>query len=301
MQTTFWQMARKPRWIGVLFAALFVSAVFSLLGQWQIERAVEGAQRDTRDTETPMVLADLEVPGQPMTSEAGGRMVTATGEWASDRFVVLEGRQHEGAEGFWVVGSLVSVDGNPDVSLAVALGWAPTLAEAEAVAAMLAENPPSGEMLGRYMPSEHPIAVDVEAQERDAMSVAMLINLWPDFEGLIYPGYVITEDTPAGLTAIVSVPPLTDVQLNWLNVFYAIEWIVFALFAFYLWYRLVKDAIVREREAAEEGDDDWDDDWDDDPDGDGPLGDDETEAPVVANALSAQSAAGSTSNPGSVR
>jgi hypothetical protein len=43
---------------------------------------------------------------------------------------------------------------------------------------------------------------------------------------------------------------VSDVSLNWLNVFYAIEWVVFAGFALYLWFRLVKDAWEREAEEA---------------------------------------------------
>ena len=46
--------------------------------------------------------------------------------------------------------------------------------------------------------------------------------------------------------------PVVDTQLNWLNIFYAIEWVAFMLFAFYLWYRLVKDALEREVEAIED-------------------------------------------------
>ena len=34
----------------------------------------------------------------------------------------------------------------------------------------------------------------------------------------------------------------------WLNIFYALEWIVFAGFAVYFWWRLVRDALERERE-----------------------------------------------------
>jgi hypothetical protein len=44
---------------------------------------------------------------------------------------------------------------------------------------------------------------------------------------------------------------VNDVSLNWLNVFYAIEWALFAGFAIYLWYRLVKDAFEREEEDKE--------------------------------------------------
>ncbi len=36
--------------------------------------------------------------------------------------------------------------------------------------------------------------------------------------------------------------------LNLLNVFYAVEWVLFAGFAIYLWYRLVRDAVERAEE-----------------------------------------------------
>jgi surfeit locus 1 family protein len=43
------------------------------------------------------------------------------------------------------------------------------------------------------------------------------------------------------------------VQLNLLNVFYAIEWVIFGGFAIYLWYRLVRDAVERDDEEATAG------------------------------------------------
>ena len=41
----FIEVARRPRWIGALLAALAVAGVFAALGQWQIDRAVQ-AYRD---------------------------------------------------------------------------------------------------------------------------------------------------------------------------------------------------------------------------------------------------------------
>ena len=38
--------------------------------------------------------------------------------------------------------------------------------------------------------------------------------------------------------------------MNLLNLFYALEWLIFAGFAFYLWYRLVMDEVEKEVEAA---------------------------------------------------
>ncbi|MEY2899928.1 MAG: hypothetical protein RL247_94, partial [Actinomycetota bacterium] len=58
------------------------------------------------------------------------------------------------------------------------------------------------------------------------------------------------EEAPEGLLAIGTEPPPTEAELNWLNLFYAAEWVVFGFFAVYLWYRLVKDEWEREAEAA---------------------------------------------------
>jgi hypothetical protein len=43
-------------------------------------------------------------------------------------------------------------------------------------------------------------------------------------------------------------------QVNWLNLFYSVEWVVFAGFALFIWWRLVKDDYRRDLE--EELDDD---------------------------------------------
>jgi hypothetical protein len=41
-----------------------------------------------------------------------------------------------------------------------------------------------------------------------------------------------------------------EIEFNLLNVFYALEWAIFAGFAIYLWYRLVRDVVEREAEPA---------------------------------------------------
>jgi hypothetical protein len=41
-----------------------------------------------------------------------------------------------------------------------------------------------------------------------------------------------------------------EIEINWLTAFYALEWAFFALAAFYVWWRLVQDARVREVEHA---------------------------------------------------
>jgi hypothetical protein len=68
----------------------------------------------------------------------------------------------------------------------------------------------------------------------------------------MYDGYIILAETVSPLTVISAPPPVPQAVLNWLNIFYAIEWIAFAVFALYFWFRLVKDAVERETEAAGE-------------------------------------------------
>ena len=46
-------------------------------------------------------------------------------------------------------------------------------------------------------------------------------------------------------------PPKAPETLNLLNLFYAIEWVVFAGFAIYFWVRLCRDAWEKEHELKE--------------------------------------------------
>jgi hypothetical protein len=81
------------------------------------------------------------------------------------------------------------------------------------------------------------------------LAVPELVNTWTTPPDGAYGGYVILDEAPAGLETIDAPPPSTEVSLNLLNVFYAIEWVIFAGFAIFLWYRLVKDDL--EEETAE--------------------------------------------------
>ncbi len=68
----------------------------------------------------------------------------------------------------------------------------------------------------------------------------------------VYRPYLASVAAPDGLSDIDSPAPEEKSSLNWLNIFYAAEWVIFAGFAFYLWYRLARDAWERELEELEE-------------------------------------------------
>jgi surfeit locus 1 family protein len=234
-----WRIARRPKWIAALVLALAVAGVFAALGQWQLERSIEAATVIERDTETPVPLESVAEPQSVMTSDASGRTVSVDGIWVEGDEVVVTGRSSDGQPGDWVIRHLVTSDG---ASLAVVVGFV----EPGASLAPL----PGGEasLIGRYVPSESPQQSDFESGERRAIAVAELINLWSEVD-TVYSGYLTAVDAPPGLTPIAAPPPEVDVELNLLNLFYAIEWVIFGGFAVYLWWRLVRDEYENELEA----------------------------------------------------
>ncbi|MFT4229512.1 MAG: SURF1 family protein, partial [Microbacterium sp.] len=145
-------------------------------------------------------------------------------------------------------------------SLAVAVGWAATREEADAAASALsalARDDPDAPvaLTGRLISDEGPAVPPrgADPQEQTRMSPAALLSRWHDIDGLaVYRSYLTSAEPFGGLDAIFSPPPDDGSGVNWLNLFYAAEWAVFAGFAFYLWYRLGKDAWEREVEELED-------------------------------------------------
>lgn len=250
---TLREVMLRGRWIGVLVACLVVAGVFAFLGQWQLERAIDTDPPPPGITEDVRPLADVVAPGQYLPEPYVGQRVEIAGAWVADDFLVVSSRFNDDAEGYWVTGQL-RVDER--VSIAVALGWAPDRESADAAASAL-ETRAAGteaEIAGRLISDEGtslPPRDDVYAMNR--MSPAMLLSQWHDTDQLtLYRPYLASVDAPEGLVDIDSPAPDELSTVNWLNIFYAIEWAVFAGFAFYIWYRLAKDRWELEVEEFEE-------------------------------------------------
>jgi cytochrome oxidase assembly protein ShyY1 len=240
-----WQIARRPRWIGALILALAIAGSFAALGQWQLSRSLEGGEITEQQSETVVPLDSVATAQEPLASATTGQSVSFTAELVSGDYVVLSERRNTAGMGYWVVGHGREPSG---ASVAIALGWAATTDAAASAIAQLDASPPASTFTGRLLPTESAQQSDFESGVRSALAVAELVNLWKDVPAGTYGGYVVSFDPPAGLDAIDSPPPSTEVSLNLLNVFYAVEWVVFAGFAVFLWYRLVRDVWEEERE-----------------------------------------------------
>lgn len=265
------QVMRRPRWILALLLALLVAAVFAWLGQWQMSNAIRSDAQQSVDTETPRPLSEIAAPGKGVTDAAAGMVVRVSGALVPGDTSIVAPRENAGETGAWVVGHL-AVDGadpgsagsgsaDPEAGLAVAIGWAPSVEAAERAAARFEADPAFADhrdLEGRFMPPEGPVIPKPgeDPQAMHAMVPAQLVNMWRDVPGPVYSGYLVVHQPGGGgemlahaqLEVIDSVPPEPAETVNWLNVFYAIEWIVFAGFAIFFWYRLARDAWEREHE-----------------------------------------------------
>jgi cytochrome oxidase assembly protein ShyY1 len=239
LSTSFWAIARRPKWIGVLVLALAIAAAFAALGQWQLERSFESEVAPDQQTEVVVDLQSVAEPQQPVMAAASGQLVRFEAEFVPGDYVVLSDRIDLSGAGYWVVGHAVVSDG---ASLAVALGWVAERDAAASAIRRLESEAPGPQLQGRYLPTESPQETDFENGQRSVLAVPELVNIWTTPPDGAYGGYVILGEAPVGLETIDAPPPSTEVSLNLLNVFYAIEWVIFAGFAIFLWYRLVKDA-----------------------------------------------------------
>ncbi|MFT3798232.1 SURF1 family cytochrome oxidase biogenesis protein [Microbacterium sp.] len=266
---TLREVMLRPWWIGMLAFALLVAALFAWLGQWQLARAIDTDPPQPGATEIVRPIGEVTAPGEYLPEPLVGQKVRVSGWFVPGDFLVVSSRFNDGVEGYWVTGQLrvdprTSDDDGP-TSLAVALGWAATREEADravawldertrAVADVAASGQSAPTLTGRLISDEGPLLPprdDVRTMTR--MSPAALLGWWHDVDDLnVYRAYLVSDEALAGLATIDSPAPEEQSNVNWLNIFYAVEWAVFAGFAFYMWYRLARDAWEREVEALAE-------------------------------------------------
>jgi len=224
------------------------------IGAWQAHREDRAAALADVD---PVPLDDALGPDDAFSGEHVGRPVEASGRWlpgvlwVADR---LRTSDPDSAEGVWQVGLLQvceqesACDGAP--SIAVVLGWSP-----EATGGTAPTGP--ADLVGWLQPSEMGDG-DAVPPEEDVLPALRTSDLLGRVPGDVYSGYVILR-TPAEVRGdLVAVTPesLPDPPASTAlrNLFYGLEWWVFAGFAAYLWLQWSRDSVrsARAREGGEE-------------------------------------------------
>lgn len=254
--------ALKPRWILSLILAMVIAAVFVLLSQWQFSSSSGDAPPPESTTEQVQPLTDVFSPGVPMTAPVADQMISMDGEFLADTTVLVQDRLQGDRQGFWLLSAFAVETDSAEATagfgeqtvIPVVHGW---IADA-AAATQVPEPVGPGAVTGRLLPSEGPVAERPVAGQIPTLATADLTNRW---DRAIYSGFVVSTSTtvagaplePQAPLEVVTVGPQPqETPLNWLNIFYAIEWFVFAGFAFFLWWRLVADDYRRTLEEAED-------------------------------------------------
>ncbi len=245
--------ALQPRWLALLGVVVVVAVAFAWLGSWQLGVARDrGAEQARREVAARPAVAISEVlqPQQPFPAAADGRAVIARGTYDPTRQVLVAHRLQHGRDGWWVVGALRTEAGG---WLPAVRGWVPSPDDPRASA----DTAPSGpvELHGVLQPDDAPPEGGWTAPSGvlPTLDAAHLANAWGT---PIYNGFVVVAQESGGRAAVAAqperVPPPSPQPggLAWRNAAYAVQWWVFAGFAFVLWWKMVRQD-VRERAESE--------------------------------------------------
>lgn len=229
-QISFWRVAVRPKYVAGFLISLLAAAAFSLLGQWQLDRSL------TKD----QTAAEIQ------------KVVTVETMLDVENVFIVDGRLQNGKEVFWLLANSKDASGK---SLTLAIGQSESLLTVEAARFGLKNSMTAQAFLpvrGYWLPTEAPLAIDqANPYLLHSVSTAQLINLYsPDKPLASYTDFLVAKGFADSLS-----PKLGEIDavlepapaINWLSVFYAAEWVLFAGFALFLWGRTVKDAVDAER------------------------------------------------------
>jgi surfeit locus 1 family protein len=239
--------ALKPRWLGLLAIVIAVMASFTVLGLWQLNVARDTARADQVRAAPARPVVDVTsvlTPHGPFPTDGTGRRITATGRYDGSGQVLVTPRRLRGKPGFWVVTPLVVKSSG--ARIAVVRGFVTDPSQAVA--------PETGKevtVVGTLAPGESALS---ESSSSDSplphsqiavLDLSLLVNRWPGnlYNAFMFAGTEQPDVTAAASPAIQRVPPppLVSGGLSWRNAAYALQWWLFALFAGYMWWRMVRD------------------------------------------------------------
>ena len=249
------RLALTPRWLGLLGVAIVAAGLCTLLGFWQLGVARDEARREILETAASRPVVPIEqvlAPQERFPGVESTRRVLVTGQYVEPGSgplaqVVVVNRRLNGVSGSWVMAPFV--DRATGARLLVLRGFVP-----EGVAPP--PVPPGVlDIVGALAPGEQPEpGSDLTSGQLTSVDLGALVNVWP---GQIYNAFVFAvSETPAGAGTSaapqVSGPAMTGLQrgpppepipgLASRNVAYAIQWWVFALFALWMWWKMVREA-----------------------------------------------------------
>lgn len=261
------RLALKPRWLGFLALVLVLVTAFVMLSAWQIDRAQSKSERaDNPELAVAKPFNDIMEAQGPMPGYLADQRVTISGHFLPDQQIVIDDRYLDRTKGYWVVTMFAPDDPqfaqaadtdqleSKPVVIPVVRGWTEDLETAKASTASDADVT----LDARIAPIEGPLDTkDLPEGVVRSISTSQLVNL---FDIYTYSAFLFPQENPEvgiGGDQLSYVPYLEpqDEGFDLQSAFYALEWIVFAVFAVYIWFRLLRDeynSLRREDQAPVE-------------------------------------------------
>jgi surfeit locus 1 family protein len=222
------QLMRTPRWIALgAVAVLFALAALGL-GRWQWERSADIIRAEQAARAEPVAIESLTAVGEDFENPLIGRPVLASGRYLADAQTAVLSRTVDGRPGVWILTPLALADGS---AIAVVRGWAP------------GDVPvPSGpvNVQGIWHPNERFYRDEPPNEEGVfAISSERLRERW---NLPLRPGFIMLSGQvpPSDLLAVPQTVRTADVPFPIQNVFYAIQWFIFAGFAGWVYVRWLR-------------------------------------------------------------
>jgi cytochrome oxidase assembly protein ShyY1 len=242
---------------------LVLVTCFVGLSAWQVNRAQhKNDATDSAGVEKLKDFNDVMDAQAPMPGILADQRVSLSGHWLPDDQVVVPDRVQNGDDGYWVV-TMFAPDGahlgegveaaNADektIAIPVVRGFT---TDAEAAAQSRAKEG-KVDLTARIGPIEGPKPGNsLPDNQVRTVSTSQLINMFPDL--LTYSGFLIPEKATGaaasvGTDGLEQVPTTTtrdeggfDLQ----SAVYAIEWLIFAGMALYMWFQLLRDDYFKRR------------------------------------------------------
>lgn len=243
------------RWL--LRSALAVAAIALCLfaATWQWDRSQQQLVAEQAALAEPAPVGEVVRPSDPSVPiESLGRQVTVTGHYIAGAQSLIRSRlSGDGEPGFWVVNGIRTPDGTVVAALR---GWSPSA------------DPPVAEgsvsLAGRLQPDENFYSDAPISPERPLVTItqAGLLRQWepPVAQSgqalLMTPGFVtVTQMSPTDrglgeLVPLIGTDPQIDYPLR--NVFYSLQWLVFAGFVILVWSKWLREDLAEARRDEEE-------------------------------------------------
>ncbi|WP_237233160.1 SURF1 family protein [Rothia nasisuis] len=263
--------ALTPRWLLGLLLVLALASGFVALSKWQLNASTLGQLTADPAKDVVRPYSQVLKAHDSLDATEVDTVIEATGSYLPGSSYLVQEKLHGGQEGFWVI-SLFVPDGESTVvtnlgegprGIAVVRGWTPT-------PELPAEPGGTVTVAGRLVGNDPPLTSDLitdENRNHDRMlasaNSSYLTNTW---NAALYNGILTADSETHGATPLTgqgtiaenaslleqsgTLQPIratqyTDDSVDWLNIFYALEWLVFAGFALYLWWRMLKDSVEK--------------------------------------------------------